>query len=53
MTHVVDRIARDGDTLAYSEACRYPDGMRVRCIAILDLVNGKIIRQLGVQTWDE
>jgi ketosteroid isomerase-like protein len=53
MTHVVERIAHDGDTLAYSEACRYPDGLRVQCITVLDLVNGKIMRQVGVQTWDE
>jgi hypothetical protein len=53
MTHVVERIAHDGDILAYSEACRYPDGGRVQCIAVLDLVNGRIMRQVGVQTWDE
>jgi len=53
LTHTVERIAHDGDTLAYSEACRYPDGTRVQCIAFLDLVNGKIARQTGVQTWDE
>lgn len=53
MTHVVERIAHDADTLAYSEACRYPDGTRVQCIAFLDIANGKIVRQVGVQTWDE
>lgn len=53
MTHTVERIAHDGDTMAYSEACRYPDGTRVQCIAVLDLVNGKIARLVGIQTWDE
>ncbi|HWE60274.1 MAG TPA: nuclear transport factor 2 family protein, partial [Chloroflexota bacterium] len=53
MSHVVERIARDGDTVAYSEACLYPNGTRVQCIAFLDLANGKIARQVGVQTWDE
>jgi hypothetical protein len=53
MTHTVERIVHDGTTLAYSEACRYPDGTRVQCVAFLDLVNGKIARQLGVQAWDE
>ena len=52
MTHTVERVAHDGDTLAYSEACRYPDGTRVQCIAVLDLLDGKIARQVGVQTWD-
>ena len=53
MTHTVERIVQDGATLAYSEACRYPDGTRVQCLAFLDLVNGTIARQMGVQTWDE
>jgi ketosteroid isomerase-like protein len=53
MTHTVERIVHDGTTLAYSEACRYPDGTRVQCLAFLDLVNGKIARQMGVQAWDE
>ena len=53
MTHDVERVARDGDTLAYSEACRYPDGTRVQCIAFLDLAGDKIVRHVGVQTWDE
>jgi ketosteroid isomerase-like protein len=53
MSHTVERIARDGDTVAYSEACRYPDGTRVQCLAFLDIKDGKIVRQFGIQTWDE
>jgi ketosteroid isomerase-like protein len=53
MSHKVERIARDGDTIAYSEACRYPDGTQVQCLAFLDIEDGKIVRQVGVQTWDE
>ena len=53
MTHTVERIALDGHTLAYSEACRYPDGTQVQCIAFLDLADGRIVKQKGVQTWDE
>ena len=53
MAHTVEHVVAGGDTVAYSEACRYPDGTRVQCIAFLDLVNGKIVRQRGVQAWDE
>lgn len=51
--HTVERIVHDGTALAYSEACRYPDGTRVQCVVFLDLVNGKIARQLRIQIWDE
>jgi len=53
MAHTVEHVVAAGDTLAYSEACRYPDGTRVQCIAFLDLLGGKIVRQRGVQAWDE
>jgi hypothetical protein len=53
MTHRVDSIAQDGDTVAYSEACSYPDGTQVQSIAFLETADGKIVRHVGVQTWDE
>ncbi len=36
-----------------TEACEYPDGTRVFCVATAELLNGKIIRQVNVQAWDE
>jgi hypothetical protein len=36
-----------------TEACRYPDGTRVLCLAMLDLRDGLIVRQTAVQEWDE
>jgi ketosteroid isomerase-like protein len=53
MTHSLDRVAVQGDTAAYMESCQYPDGTRVLCSAVLDLADGRITRQIGVQAWDE
>ncbi|MEA2640211.1 MAG: hypothetical protein QOF51_1605 [Chloroflexota bacterium] len=53
MTHRVERSVAANDTIAYSEACQYPDGTRVQCITVLELRGGKVTRQVGVQTWDE
>ena len=53
LSHRVEHILASGDTLAYNEACAYPDGTAVRCIAMLELRDGLIVRQIGVQAWDE
>ena len=53
MTHRVEQIVGEGGSVAFSEACQYPDGTRVQCITMLELRDGKIARQVGVQTWDE
>jgi ketosteroid isomerase-like protein len=37
MTHSVDVTIADGDRLAFTQACAYPDGTRVFCIATLEL----------------
>jgi hypothetical protein len=52
MTHSLDRVVATGDHVAYVESCRYPDGTRVLCAVVLDLVDGRISHQLGVQAWD-
>lgn len=53
MTHHVDmQVAGDGGA-AFTEACRYPDGTNVLCVAVLELHNGLIAREVGVQAWDE
>jgi hypothetical protein len=39
--------------LAFSQACAYPDGMKVLCLALCELKAGKIARQTVVQAWDE
>jgi ketosteroid isomerase-like protein len=53
MTHKVDMSIAEGDRLAFTQACAYPDGARVYCMAMLELENGKIARQTVVQAWDE
>lgn len=53
MTHKVDVSLTDGDRLAFTQACTYPDGAKVYCIALLELAGSKIARQTVVQAWDE
>ncbi|WP_436497616.1 nuclear transport factor 2 family protein [Actinokineospora sp. HUAS TT18] len=52
MTHHVDRMVVTAEHIAYVESCRYPDGTRVLCAAVLDLDGGRITRELGVRAWD-
>lgn len=52
MTHRVEAGVTDGDRLAFTQACTYPDGKRVFCSATLELAGGKIARQTAVQAWD-
>jgi ketosteroid isomerase-like protein len=53
MTHKVDTTIAEGDRLAFTQACAYPDGTKVFCVATLDLKGGRIARQTVVQAWDE
>jgi hypothetical protein len=53
MTHKIERLVVGDDNAAFIQDCRYPGGARVLCVAVLDLKDGLIIRQSGVQAWDE
>lgn len=53
MTHTLTHTVVGEGSVAYVEECRYPDGSRVLCTAVLDLADGMIVRQVGVQAWDE
>jgi ketosteroid isomerase-like protein len=53
MTHTIERLVVSDDNAAFVQDCRYPSGARVRCVAVLDLKDGLITRQSGVQAWDE
>ena len=53
MTHRLERVVVSGDTAAFTQASRYPDGTRVLCLAMLDLRAGLIVRQTAIQAWDE
>lgn len=52
MTHKVENGVVDGDHLAFTQTCAYPDGTLVFCSAMADLKDGKIARQTIVQAWD-
>lgn len=53
MTHRVDVSIAEGDKLAFTQACAYPDGARVFCASIVTLQGGLIADQTIVQAWDE
>ena len=53
MTHLVETTIAEGDRLAFTQACAYPDGAKVFCLAMLELEEGRIARQTIVQAWDE
>ena len=53
MTHRVDVSIAEGDRLAFTQACTYPDGAKVFCASVMELKNGLIAEQTIVQAWDE
>ena len=53
MTHRVVNEVVGENRLAFNESCQYPSGERVLAASTADLQNGKIVRQLMVQAWDE
>jgi ketosteroid isomerase-like protein len=52
MTHHIEAGFSNGQQLAFTQACTYPDGAKVFCSAMLEIRNGKIVRQTAVQAWD-
>ena len=53
MTHKVDTSIAEGNRMAFTQACTYPDGARVFCLAVIELKGGRIAQQTVVQAWDE
>jgi hypothetical protein len=53
MTHCVQNEVIGENRVAFNVECQYPDGNRVLCAAVLDLRDGKILRDVSVQAWDE
>jgi ketosteroid isomerase-like protein len=53
MTHKVETSIAEGNRLAFTQTCAYPDGAKVFCLAVVELKNGKIAHQTVVQAWDE
>ena len=52
MKHRVDGLVQQGDTVAFTVHCEYPDGTRVLSMASARIVDGKIVRQTNLQAWD-
>jgi ketosteroid isomerase-like protein len=52
MTHRIEAGVSNGQELAFTQACTYPDGAKVFCAAMLEIRDGKIVRQTAVQAWD-
>jgi hypothetical protein len=53
MTHRIQSTVQDERGVAFTEACRYPDGARVMCATVLEIDNGLVASQIAVQAWDE
>ena len=53
MTHTIERLVAGDGGVAFAEVCQYPGGARVLCVAVLDVKDGLITRQSGVQAWDD
>jgi hypothetical protein len=53
MTHRIQGTVQDERGAAFTEACRYPDGTGVMCATVLEIDDGLVARQIGVQAWDE
>lgn len=53
MTHHVENEVIGENRAALNVACQYPDGTRVLCAGTLEVRDGKIVREVDVQAWDE
>lgn len=52
MTHHIDHVTVGDGTVTFIERCTYPDGTRVLASSVLDIDQGRIVRQEEVQAWD-
>ena len=52
MTHKVENGCIEGERLAFTQSCAYPNGTRVFCSTTAELKSGKIANQTIVQAWD-
>ena len=53
MTHKITGTVVGEEGFALRESCLYPDGCRVVSQVIVELRDGKIVRQFSVDCWDE
>ena len=53
ITHRVENEVIGEDRVAFNEAREYPDGNRVLAAMTLKVHNGKVVRQVSVEAWEE
>jgi len=53
MTHHIEDEVIGAGRVAFNEACEYPDGTRVLTAMTLELHDGKIVRQVNIEAWDD
>ncbi len=53
MTHRIENEVIGGERVAFNEACEYEDGTRVLAATTMDVRDGKVVRQVNVEAWDE
>lgn len=53
MVHKVNVTITEGNHLAFTQQCTYPDGAQVLCMSVVELEGGQIVDQTIVQAWDE
>ena len=53
MTHLIEDEVVGQDRIAFNEACEYPDGLKVLAAQTLEVRDGKIVRQVNIEAWDE
>lgn len=53
ITHKIETSIAEGNRVAFTQACAYPDGAKVFSQAMLELKDGEISRHTVVQAWDE
>lgn len=53
MTHRVMDEVIGKDRISFDIACQYASGERVLAATMCDMQNGKIVREVTVQAWDE
>ena len=53
MTHRIENEVVGEERASFNWACEYPDGTKVLAAETVELRDGKIVRQVSVQAWDE
>jgi hypothetical protein len=53
MTHRIENEVVGEERAAFNWACEYPDGTKVLAAETVEVRDGKIVRQVSVQAWDE